>query len=389
MVSTTSETPVVVYGVTIGASAFGLLRGQLAYLREQGWDVHLATTPDDRAQATVTREGATLEPLPMERDIAPIADLRALFSWIRLLRRLRPQATHVGTPKAGLLGGIAALITRVPRRVYTLHGLRLEGATGLRAKILWLVEWIALHCATDVLMVSPTLAEEVHLRGLLRPGQALLVGEGSCNGVPGTEIAQRVAAMNRADLRASHMFSDTDIVVGFVGRVASDKGLDVLLNAISGLPESPPVRLLLVGGIEDAAIVPQIEAVGDRCVAVGWQEDVVPFYAMMDMLCLPTRREGLPTVVLEAAAAGLPTVTTRATGARDAVVDGATGILVDVGDAPAMAAAMTKLATSPRLRDVMGEAARDRVLREFVPVRLQHGTNSILRGQPSADIRHI
>lgn len=143
----------VVFEVTVGGSADRLLNDQLAYLRVQGWDVHLATTPADRAHAVAAREGVTLEPIPMAREIAPLSGLKALICWVRLLRWLRPDMTNVGAPKAGLLGGLVAFLTRVPRRAHTLHGRRLEGVSSPKNWLLWIMECVSRHRVTDVLPV--------------------------------------------------------------------------------------------------------------------------------------------------------------------------------------------------------------------------------------------
>ena len=114
-----------------------------------------------------------------------------------------------------------------------------------------------------------------------------------------------------------------------------------------------------------------------------------PRYAAMDVLCLPTRREGFPNVVLEAGAAGVPCITTRATGAIDSVVDGTTGVLVDVGDEEGLRRAIDRLARDPALREAMSEAARERVIDEFPPERIWTGMQSVLAGRPNADVRRV
>ena len=377
----------VVYGITAGVSAATLLRGQLAWLRHQGWQVTLAVDPDERALAAAEREGVALAALPMRREIAPLADLRALLSWVRLLRRGRPEAVNVSTPKAGLLGGVAAALLRIPRRVYVLRGLRVEGSRGPRAALLWLAERLSIAAATDVVVVSASLAAEARRRGLLPHRGAWLVGEGSSNGVQAATIARRCAAVDAAALRARLGLRPDDVVVGYVGRLTADKGLATLLDAVDPLPAA--VRLLLIGSLEEAPLRAAIAEAGDRCVHVGWTDDVWSFYAVMDVLALPTRREGFPNVVLEAAAAGVPTVTTTATGAVDSVVPGRTGLIVPVDDAAALGAALLDLAASPSRRREFGEAARLRAEGDYAPETIWRGIDSILRGEPNDAVTRL
>lgn len=379
----------VVYGITAGVSANNLLRGQLEWLRERGWIVHLAVNPDEQARSAATREGVPLEPIPMNRSISPLADLRALVAWVALLHRLQPGAVNVSTPKAGLLGSLAALALRVPRRIYVLRGLRLEGATGLLGPILWLMERASIAAATDVVVVSASLGAEARRRGLLRPGRAWLVGEGSSNGVRADLVAARAASADAEGLRLRLGIDAGDFVVGYVGRITGDKGIGTLLSAAAALPDAARIRLLLVGSVDDPELVSQMESLGDRCIHVGWTDDVWSYYSVMDALSLPTRREGFPNVVLEAAGAGVPTVTTRATGAVDSVVDGVTGLLVDMDDVDGLRAALARLAADPALRTSLGEAARRRALDAYQPERIWRGVESIMRGVPAEHVRRI
>lgn len=379
----------VVYGITAGVSANKLLRGQLAWMRESGWEVHLAVDPDPQALAAARREGIVLEPLEMSREVSLIEDIHALFSWVALLYRLRPVAVNVSTPKAGLLGGVAAALLRVPRRLYVIRGLRMEGSSGLFAKVLWAMERIAIAVATDVVVVSRSLALETQRRRLVGAGDSWLVGEGSSNGVPADLIASRVSQSDAISLRQQLAFAPEDVVVGYVGRITEDKGVETLVSALEGLPEENPLRLLIVGSVEGETLGRRINALGRRAVCIGWTDDVWSYYASMDILCLPTKREGFPNVVLEAAAAGVPTITTRATGAVDSIIDGVTGLLVDVGDFAGLASAIERLAESPIDRRTMGATARRRVSEMFRPEVIWSGIDSIMRGEPNRFVQRI
>lgn len=372
----------VIYGVTIGASAFSLLRGQLGWLREQGWDVTLVTSPDDLALAAADRECVKFEPLPMAREISPLSDLRALVKWIRLLTKSRPFAVNVSTPKAGLLGGIAALVTRVPRRIYVVRGLRLEGASGPAAKILWLSEWLSMKVATDVIFVSYSLSTEASRRRLLNPKKSWVIGSGSSNGVDANAIGERLAEVDRERLRDRLGLPLDACVVGFIGRVARDKGVDTLIEAFESI-DSQEIYLLTIGATEDEVLERRIKNLGARVTQVPWTDDVWGHLKAIDVLCLPTLREGYPNVVLEAAAAGIPSITTRATGAVDSVIDGKTGFLVEVGDAESIASRILQLQHDKDLAARLGSAAKARVSTEFQPEQIWRGISGVLKAQES------
>lgn len=376
-----------VYGITTGWGAYSLLRGQLSWMTTRGWDVHLVADPDSRSWAASAREGVPLVALPMRRSISVISDLRSFVEWLILLRKLRPGVVNVGTPKAGLLGGMAAAILGVPRRVYVIRGLRIEGTRGLLCAVLWLTERLTISCATDVIVVSASVARRAQELRLLRRGRSWLIGDGSSNGVRTDGITQRVAEANPSLLRQEIGLTESDFVVGYVGRLADDKGTNTLLSAFA--LSAPDTKLLLVGPIEDEYLRTAMKGLGSRCVHVGLTDDAWRYYSVIDLFCLPTRREGFPNVVLEAAAAGIPTVTTKATGAIDSVIDGVTGFLVDVDDVSALAAVLTHASVHRDQLRMMGAAARRRCLESFSPERIWRGLDSILRGQPSADVRRI
>ena len=128
-------------------------------MRGAGWDVHVVSSPDRELSAATEREAVKAHVLPMRRDISPFQDLHSLIRWLLLLLRLRPAITNVSTPKAALLGSIAASITRVPRRIYVIRGLRLEGTSGTLRRILTILEELTIAMGTDLIAVSHSLSD--------------------------------------------------------------------------------------------------------------------------------------------------------------------------------------------------------------------------------------
>ena len=185
----------------------------------------------------------------------------------------------------------------MPVRVYVVWGLRLEGARSRRqAVLLWAVERLAILLATDVLCVSESLREEAAARKLFgrrdRPG---VIGDGSSNGVNPDRWDPGFAAVDREAVRKSWRARPDELVVGFVGRIAFDKGVQDLLDAVRVL-DDVPIRLVLVGPVEDEPLRQAIGLLGERITHVDqWLDDPHPVYVGIDVLCLPTRREGSPT----------------------------------------------------------------------------------------------
>lgn len=374
-----------IYGITIGRSASSFLRGQLKWFRDRGYDVTLITSPDEAAQNTMVREEVSLAPIQMERDISFKADLVALMSWCRELRSHRPTVVNVSTPKAGLLGGIASWLLRVPKRVYVVRGLRLEGANGLKRVVLWCVEWVTQRVATDVVFVSKSLASE-SLRLRITPrNRAWTIGSGSSNGVFADAVADRAALVDSSSLRRSLSIPRDAFVIGFIGRLNTDKGVDTLIRVLDEGKLLSHVHLLIIGPVEDPEIMRQLRSRTAGVSIVGWTDDVWGHLAVIDTLILPTRREGFPNVVLEAAAVGIPAITTNATGAVDSVVDGVTGYIIDTDDSGALARKINQIARDRVLRESLGNAAKERAAKDFVPENIWQGLADIIEGNPNSD----
>ncbi len=374
----TTARPRIVCAVT-SSLGIGFLRGQLAYLREAGYDVTVVSSPGDELTRAGQVEGVQIVPIQIAREVSPLRDLISLWQLWRLMRRLRPSITNVGTPKAGLLGGLAAFLSAVPCRFYTLRGLRLETASGMQRLILLLAERLACKCAHRVICVSESLRQMAVALGLVSRRQTLVLGSGSSNGVDLSQFElDQTERRKVSELRSNLGIPSTAPVVGFVGRFTRDKGIAELLQAFSILRERlPELRLLLVGDVEEGAppssdVLQRIKT-DPNIVCPGFVADPALYYYLMDVLALPTHREGFPNVVLEANAAGKPAVATGATGAVDSIIDGVTGTTVPAGDIVALANGLARLLENPALAREMGENARKRVTVEFQPERIWSG----------------
>lgn len=339
------------------------MQGLPERLARRGWNVHVAASSGPRLSAASRERFLAAHAIDMRRKPAPVADVRAFAQWLRLLRRVKPDVVLIGTPKAAFLGLLAAALLRIPLRIYHLRGMRLETETGFARLLYWVIEKLTFASSTSVLSVSESVKQLVTRLNLTKESKVTVLGRGSSNGVDITRFQpsreSRVASLRRVGLEKLDPSVPT---VGFVGRLTIDKGVRVLLKASRLLTERQcQHRLVLVGPFEDAALDAErvkVQNLANPPVFVGPVDDVRPYYRVFDIVCLPSFREGFPNVALEAAASGLPMVTTNATGAVDAILDQVTGITTTVGDADALAGALMRLLASQELRASMGIAGR-------------------------------
>ena len=363
--------PIAVLHAITDPTSIVLVRGQLAWLRSNGFEPSLLCSPGHNLDRIAAEENIPVFPIPMSREISPFSDLHSFISICSLLRRVRPLICNAGTPKAGLLVGLAAWLTRVPCRIYTLRGLRLETAAGFKRALLTVTEKISCFTAHRVICVSPSLRERAIRLKLVPPHKAALLGAGSSNGVDSLRFAltpQKAALA--ADLRANLGIPPDRLVIGFAGRLTRDKGIAELVAAFRCVHEIlPETVLMLVGDYEAGDPIPaEIQNTIESNPAIyraPFNSQVDYYYTLMDLFVLPTHREGFPNTVLEAQATGLPVITTTATGAIDSIEDGVTGLLVPAGDVRTLTEAIVSLLSDPIRMQSMGSLGRDRVLRNF------------------------
>lgn len=366
-------TPRVLHVTTVPLT-LPFLRGHVAHAKRQGFEVHALSSPGEALDDFGRDLEIEVHPALMRRRITPLADLAAVWRIVRVIRRVRPTIVDGHTPKGGLLAMVAAALCRVPVRVYHQHGLPLITATGVKRWILHGTERVACRLAHQVICVSESVRAVAVAEGLCPPERIKVLERGSIDGIESDRTFNPacVSAESAQRVRARHRIPPDAVVIGFVGRIVRDKGLIELAGAWRALREEwPSLHLLLAGPFESQDPIPaDVEATlreDPRIHLAGMVHDMPDIYRALDLLVLPTYREGLPASLLEAAAMEVPVVATRVTGCVDAVRDDETGLLVPARDVQALTAAIHRYLGDPELRRRHGASGRARVRREFDP----------------------
>ncbi len=348
------------------------LKHQIATLGRTGANVTVISSDGPELAALDGLPGVHCTAVEIPRSISPWRDLLALFKLVRLFRAERIQIAHSTTPKAGLLTALAAFIARVPVRLHTFTGQPWVNMGGLKRWLArgsdWLIGKLNTRCYADSASQRRFLIDQKLIDG----DDLTVIGAGSLAGVDVRRFdPQRFAANDRGPLRRMLGIPDDAPVLLFVGRITADKGVRELLQAFSMLKQNAAAaHLVFVGQFDvDSGVVGgisrnEIEQLPDTHI-VGYSDRPEAYMAIADLLCLPSYREGFGTVVIEAAAMGLPTVGTNIYGLSDAVVHGETGLLVPSHNADALAAAIERLLADGALRASMAEASRRRALGMF------------------------
>ena len=302
---------------TADISLNSLLKGQLMFLN-QYFEVIGVAKDTGVLKEVSEREGIRVVDAPLERPISLVKDIKSLWFLYRLFRKEKPWCVHANTPKGSLLAMIAAWIARVPHRVYTVTGLRYQGAHGMLRTILKTMECLSCLFATNVIPegqgVLHALQEDNITKKPLR-----VIWNGNINGID-TEYFKSTESFTERK-------NDTFTFV-FIGRIVRDKGIHELTECIRKLN----CNLILVGSFEDGDPVDEDDKkfllTSEKVKFVGWQTDVRPYLEQADVLVFPSYREGFPNVPMQAGAMGLPCIVTNINGCNEIIKDGLNGKII-------------------------------------------------------------
>ncbi len=354
----------VAHVTTVAVSLHDLLLNQLRSLGEEGYAVS-GISARGKEVAALEAGGIRHIGVEMTRNMTPLADLRSLWGLYRLMRRERFTIVHTHTPKAGLLGQLAARMAGVPVVVNTVHGFYFHEHMRRRARRFYIaLETVAARCSDLILSQNAEDIQTAVREGICGAGKIRLLG----NGIDLTVFdPQRFTAAEGLLLRRKLGLAENAPVVGFVGRLAARrKGfLDFLAAAREVARERPDVRFLIAGDADAGkpdAVEPSAAAdfgIADRCTFLGYTAngDLPPYYKLMSALVLPSLFEGVPRVIMEASAMGVPSVASDVKGNREAVSHEGNGLLVPFGDRRALAEGILRILNEPETARRMGAEA--------------------------------
>ena len=354
---------------TVPISFKVLLKGQLRFMASNGFDVKGVSSEGEELREVHENEGIVMEAINMSRKITPFQDLKSLWEMWNFLRKEKPQIVHTHTPKAGIIGMLAARLAGVPHRLHTVAGLPLMEATGIKRKILNFVEKLTYSSATRVYPNSKGLYDFILQNNFTQSNKLKIIANGSSNGINTIFFnPEQVTETERVTLREKLNIQPDDFVFVFVGRIVSDKGINELIKAFSELQtaennELTGIKLLLVGGLESDLDPLNPETLAEinqnkDIISAGFQQDVRPFFAISDALAFPSYREGFPNVVMQAGAMGLPSIVSDINGCNEIIVEGENGLIIPSKNVEKLKEKMLTLARDKNLYVKLKENSR-------------------------------
>ncbi|WP_339921997.1 glycosyltransferase family 4 protein [uncultured Cyclobacterium sp.] len=332
---------------TVPISLKLLLKNQMSYMSNAGFDVIMVSAEGKEWYDVQKNEkGIRKEIIPFTRQITPIKDLYCLWLLFKLFKKEKPDIVHTHTPKAGLLGMIAAKLAGVPVKIHTLAGLPFIVEQGNKAKFLSDIEKITYRFADEVWPNSHSLMEYILKKKLVNPKKVRVIGEGSSNGVD-------LNVFDRNNLQENHLVAatmrivpgDDDFLMLTIGRLVKDKGIADLVEAFIQSKIVNRSKLILLGDFEqelnplDTKTINQIND-HPRIVHVPWTDHVAHYLAISDVLIHPSYREGFPNVLLESGAMNCPIICSDIPGNTDLVKHKKTALVFQVGLVSALKEAM-------------------------------------------------
>lgn len=360
---------------TIPLSLDKLLGEQLRFMN-QHYEVTAVSADKNELQRIAQKYAVKYHHVEMTRTISPLKDLTAVWKLYRYLKKEKPEIVHTHTPKAGIVGMMAAYMAGIPVRMHTVAGLPLLETQGIKRKILNSVEKITYYFANQVYPNSKGLYEIILQEKFCKPEKLSIIANGSSNGIDTDYFsASQISDVQQTILRDQLGLTKDDFVFIFVGRLVKDKGIQELVRAFKELKNKPAtasknIKLLLVGPFEPELDPLSHETTDDikhhpDIIVTGFQDDVRTYFSISNTLVFPSYREGFPNVVMQAGAMDLPAIVSNINGCNEIIKNGKNGIIIPVKDWESLSSAMEEILNNDETFSILKSNARDAIVSQY------------------------
>lgn len=344
------------------------LKGQAKYLSNY-YEVEIITSYANTLDSIKLYENVNIKTVDFTRKINIFKDLKVLIDLIAYFYRNKPDIVYTLTPKAGLLGMLAAWVLRIPLRIHIVVGLPHMEAKGKRKIILEITERITYFCCTNLYANSLNLQAYIQKYFLFK--NVNVIGQGSANGVDTHWYQDTSSAIEKMEGREKIGILKNDFVITFVGRIVKDKGIDELIEVFNLLSINfHHLKLLLVGDFEDNLNPISKESKKyileyQNIIHIKFQEDIRSFLSISDLFVLPSYREGLPNSLIEAGSYGIPLLSTDINGCNEVIINGKNGLLVEKKSKNELYVAMERFISDKVFYTKVKSCVRESIVRRY------------------------
>jgi len=368
----TSQNKKLIRITTVPMALRYLLPGQMNFMARNGFDVLMISADGKELPEVIKQEQCRHIIVPMTRKITPFRDLQCLFQLVKIFRKEKPDIVHTHTPKAGLLGMMAAKLCGVKVRIHTVAGLPLMVEKGAKYQLLKFIEKLTYASASQVWPNSNSLKEFILGKKLCNPAKLNIIGKGSTNGININRFNKEILDEKVIDaVKEQIRYSSQYKYLLCIGRLVKDKGIIELVHVFSQLQKSDPsLKLLLVGGYEPsldplpASTLQQIES-NEAIIHIPWTDNVAYYMYLAGYFVFPSHREGFPNVLLQAGAMGLPVICSHITGNIDIVTNNETGLVFDQGNEQQMLKLLQYAITHPQHMQSMAAKLQQMIREDY------------------------
>ncbi|QBO59685.1 glycosyltransferase family 4 protein [Chryseobacterium salivictor] len=354
------------------------LGNQFKYFSGKGYKQFLICSPSKELEKYSKEQNIESLQLKINRSISIFQDLYAVIRTCIYIRKNKIDIIVGHTPKGALIAMLSGFIMRVPKRTYYRHGRVYETMTGVKRKLMILIENLTSFCATDIVVVSNYLYQKGIDDQLNSVEKQIVLGKGTCGGIDTVEKFNPLSIDFNESRKYMNKYGleSTDFVIGFCGRMVKDKGIIEFVEAFNILQKKYPerkIKLLLVGDYEERDALPQstINEIKNNhdIIRTGFIFDKIEyFYSLMDLFVLPSYREGFGMALIEASAMGIPVLGTDHTGCMDALINNKTGYYIN-NSVKGIVEGVDKILNHPDPK-LLGENGRQFVTANFENLKL-------------------
>lgn len=360
---------------------------QISYFKNKNFDIHIVCTESNDLFEFCDKYKIKCFPLKITRKLDIISDLTSLYRLYKIIKSEKYDTVIGHTPKGGLISMLASFFCGTNKRVYFRHGLMYETTNGLKRILLIKIEKITSYLSTDVICVSQSVLNKSIKNKLSIPHKCLILNNGTCNGIDSINHfnPDLINSEKVIDIEKKLFLNNDDIVVGFIGRLVKDKGINELIEAWKLLLNMHSnIKLVIAGPIEirDPIRKDVLEYIRtEKSIRyIGEVTNPLIYYSIFDIFILPSYREGFPTVVLEASSMKLPIITTRATGCFDSIIENKTGIYCEITSG-SIATCIDFYIKNPDMRALHGINGREFVINNFNQKKIWDLLESLYRNR--------